>query len=270
MIGSSPVPGGLSRRGTANVSDWAATVVAVLMAQSFVERNGSLLQIIAAVLIWILGGVVGYLVYRYRRSRKTFDYRVISDLPILSHRPDDEGLKVTYNGVDVANPRMFRIRFTNTGNKPIKQDDFLDEYVVTLENADLKSVSIVDQSVPNLAGFQIQDRDPATRKITLSSRTLNPRNTFTVQMIVDSVEDVEVDIFGRILDESRPSRVEITKQERSDIYANIVGFSLVSAIIGVPGVLILLADIEVARPTSVRELDRICGVSFGCSAVRGP
>ena len=102
----------------------------VLVADSFLERNGTLLQIIAALVIAIGGGLIGRYLHSRDKSTKTFDYAVISDLSILSNRPDDDDLKVTYMGAEVHNPRIVRVRFTNTGKQVIKDTDLLDPYVI--------------------------------------------------------------------------------------------------------------------------------------------
>jgi Low molecular weight phosphotyrosine protein phosphatase len=43
----------------------------------------------------LLAGIGGWWLRSRNKESKTFDYCVVSDLPVLSHRPDDNELKVT-------------------------------------------------------------------------------------------------------------------------------------------------------------------------------
>src|SRR5262245_20388350 len=82
----------------------------VLLADSFLERNGTVVQVLAAVLV----GIVVLAIERYwhyrDKSTKTLDFRVISDVPLFpdSNRPSD--LKVTYFNNEVHDPRIVRVR----------------------------------------------------------------------------------------------------------------------------------------------------------------
>ena len=78
------------------------------------------------------------------------------------------------------------MRFISTGKQVIKSAEFLDDYVIWLENGALCAVNITDQSAANIANYLIYQHDPATGHIILNIGTLNEGDNFTVQMIVDS------------------------------------------------------------------------------------
>lgn len=184
----------------------------MLLADSFIERNGSLLQIVASVVLALAAGVFGWWRgYKDRRS-KTFDYCLLSDVPILSHRPDDAFLKVTYMDEEVDNPRIVRVRFANTGTDVIRAPEVLDAYVLTV-NARIVTMMISEQSSRSLASFELAVPDYPACEVHLTLSTLNSGDNFTLQMIVDSESPPEITVAGRIEGQSRHSKRELPEAE---------------------------------------------------------
>ncbi|MGR6976632.1 hypothetical protein [Mycobacteroides abscessus] len=174
------------------------------MAASFIESNGTLLQIIAAAVIALATGLFGWLQGRRNKRSKTFDYQVLSDVSILSHRPDDDFLKVTYMDAELENPRVVRVRFANTGTDVIRASDVLEAYVLTI-NAQVVSMMVSEWSSRDLATFTLAVPDFPTCEVHLTLSTLNPGDNFTIQMIVDSAAKVEMAVTGRIEGQTRKS-----------------------------------------------------------------
>ncbi len=179
------------------------------MGESFLERNSWLPGVVVAIVLFITGTAVTLYLRRRDKESKTFDYRVISDLPILLARPDNE-LKVTYMNHEVQNPRMLRVRFVNTGKQVIKAADFLNPYFIRLEGSQLLNTAITEMSAEDLADFAA---DGQKGWVQLTIKTLNPGDSFTVQMIVDNEDSPSISISGRIEGETRKTAIYPTKSE---------------------------------------------------------
>lgn len=193
----------------------ATTLGAVLLADSFLERNGTLFQISAGVLIALVTGLVTWYVNRRNKATKTFDFRVGPNLPILFHRPDSGALKVTYHNAEVQNPRIIRVHFVNTGKQVIKADEFLNPYVITLRGARLLDTALTDETADGLATYVSDGQDPQVGKVKLTVATLNPGDGFTVQMVVDADAVPQLTVSGRVEGQTRPTQIYPTKAERT-------------------------------------------------------
>jgi hypothetical protein len=208
----------------------------VLLADpSFLERNGTLFQIVAGVLIAAVTGLVTWYLNRRNKTSKTFDYRLGGTLPILLHRPDNDALKVTYLNEEVRNPRIVLVHFRNTGKQVIKADEFLNPYVITLQGARLLDTNIAGKSAPNLVEVLADGHDPQAGKVQLSVATLNPGDGFTVQMVVDSDVDPQVVVRGRIENQTRATQIYPLKSELRDNreWMNIFGpFGVLLVVVG--------------------------------------
>jgi hypothetical protein len=195
----------------------------VLLADSFLQRNSWAPGVAAAAVLFLFGVLINLVLRQRDKESKTFDYRVISDLPILSNRPDNDGLKITYLGDDVDNPRIVRINFRNTGKQVIKSDEWLNPYIIRLNGSRLKDAVVTDESANDLATLII-DRNEGW--VQLNARTLNSGASFTVQMIVDGENDTDMTISGVVVGETRPSKIIDTVEERNRttrIYVGLIG-----------------------------------------------
>ena len=54
----------------------------MLLADSFLERNGTLFQILATVGVAVIGGFVGFWLRNRSKPSKTLDYSILDDVPI--------------------------------------------------------------------------------------------------------------------------------------------------------------------------------------------
>lgn len=185
----------------------------MLLAESFLEHNSW----VPGAAIAIVGLLINWLWRRRDRKTKAFDYCVLSDVAILSHRPDDEFLKVTYMGEELDNPRIVRVRFANTGTEVIRASEVLDQFVLTV-NAQVVSASIAEQSSRDLAGFKLAVPNFPVCEVRLTLATLNPGDNFTLQLLVDSKDKADISLSsGRIEGESRKPGIYTTAAEKHDL-----------------------------------------------------
>lgn len=182
-----------------------------LLSNSFLERNLWVPGVAVAVILFLVGVLINLILRQRDKESKTFDYRVASDLPILSNRPDNDDLKVTYLDEEVRNPRIVRVTFRNTGKQSIKAGEWLHPYMIRLKGSRLLDAIVTDESADDLTKL-IVDRNEGW--VQLTTGTLNKGATFTVQMIVDGESDTDLTITGDVVDETRPSKVIDSNEER--------------------------------------------------------
>lgn len=208
-----------------------------MLAESFIERNGTVFQILAAVMLATVAGLIGRYFRRSDKPRKTLDYRVLSDVPILSHRPDDE-LKVMYRGDELNNPRLVRVRFENTGSECIRASEIIQQYRIAVGSAWMVQADVVDQSADDLVDLDA-DCTPGKNGIILELATLNRGDHFTLQILLDNDSSVDLTVTGRVENQSRPSRdLNTVAERRRQILDGWSGLAIGAMMIGF-GLLIL-------------------------------
>lgn len=199
------------------------------LANSYLDQHTWLPGVVVALALGV-SSIGLNLYFRHRdRDSKTLDYRVLSDSPIVRNRPDDDALKVTYLDEEVQTPRILRIKFTNTGKQVIRATDFLDSYTIRCQGSYLLDTIITDESDQNLVTwFESDGADPKDGKLTLTCNTLNPGDTFTVQMILDSDRPIDVSISGRI--EGQTRKTEVQRPKRLPVFSPRINYSFTAAI----------------------------------------
>jgi hypothetical protein len=175
-----------------------------MLADAFLEHYSWVPGVVVAVVLFALTWLFNLKLRQRDRKSKTFDYWVFSDVAILSHRPEDSQLKVTYLDQELDNPRIVSVMFINNGTEVIRASEVLDQFVVSVGDAWLVSVEMVRSSSPNLARFEAAISE-SRHEIRLTLATLNPGDSFTLQMLVDHEGMTEISVSGRIEGESRPS-----------------------------------------------------------------
>ncbi len=239
----------------------------MLLAESLLERNGTLFQIIATVAVAAVAGLGGWWLRSRSRTAKTFDFRILSDLAILSHRPDDNALKVVYNTEELLNPRLVRARFTNSGTDVIRASEVLEPFVFVVHAAWLVSVEIAETSSASLASFEATWHQNE-HAVALTLATLNPGDNFTLQMIVDSAEPPEFSLSGRIEGQTRPAEnmraSDLQSMANADLAMGIVGLAVLSGL----GAVLMLSSNDTTAGYVVSAVPLLGGLIFGTWAFR--
>jgi len=194
--------------------------------EDFLDRNSWITGIAVPVLVGIAVLAIERYWHSRDRSAKTFDYCVISDLPILSHRPEDKDLKVTYLGDELENPRVVQVSFANSGSQIIRPSEILAPYILNLHDAFLVSAVVVRSSRPNLVNIEAIC-DSGEHGILLQLETLNAGDNFTLQLIVDSDGPINTELSGCVEEESRPPGWLTTERHKrllaTEIIASLAG-----------------------------------------------
>ncbi len=174
--------------------------MAVLLAESWVERNPTSIGVIATAVV----GIIGWLLLWYFREKdknsKHLDYRIISDIPIFSSSDRPIHLNVTYFEERVTDPRITHIRFKNTGKQVIRPADIIGEFRISRGSAKLLDGRLIGGSDWDLAQLQ---GDKLTNALTVRPETLNAGDWFDLRIIYDGGADENITVTGRIDGQTR-------------------------------------------------------------------
>jgi hypothetical protein len=170
--------------------------------QSFAWLN-SLLTIVAAVVIAVLVK---------RRAQKSFTYRVLTDLPLVSRHAKSPGkLEVLYDKQPVDNIRVVEIELKNSGGVPIKEEDFKEKITLGFGNYALFEDSVESTHPKGLkAELFFGDMDSKTnsetkeielfilKSVELGPLMLNAGDSIVIKLLTDAPETCKVTVSGRI------------------------------------------------------------------------
>jgi hypothetical protein len=204
----------LNRRASAQGGVRAVILNAVLLATSFLERNGTLLQILAAVLIALITFLLTWYLSFRNRATKTLDYKEISSFPIVTSHERPDRLKILFEDTEVDNPFITQICIENTGKQVIESDDFLSPLQIYRKDASVLEWGVVDESEDSLSGdigLTIFPGEP--ERIDSFPSTLNPGDWFVVQIICDGNPAQPLCVTTRIKGQTRKIR-EIEDRRR--------------------------------------------------------
>ncbi|ORA61084.1 hypothetical protein BST23_22345 [Mycolicibacterium elephantis] len=210
----------------------------MLLAESFIERNGTVFQILAAVLLAALTGLATWYLAHRNKATKTLDYCILSDLAIVSSDNRPDRLKIMLGTVEVNNPFVTLIRFKNTGKQVIEPDDYLDPIQICRREAAIRDWSIADESERNLADdiglvMPVVGDNEFDEHVAIKPNTLNPGDWFDVQIIYDGSLQCRPEVTTRIKSQTRKMQ---EYQPKSLIDARRRTFALVAgAMLGLIG-----------------------------------
>ncbi len=203
------------------------------MAESFLERNGTLFQILAAVLLAVITGLLTWYIGYRNRATKTLDYWVISDLAIVSSHNRPDRLKIMLGTIEVDNPFVTLIRFRNTGKQVIERDDFLRPIEICRGNTEVVDWNVVNQTEPNLADdiglvAPVAGDKEFDEHISIKPNTLNPGDTFDVQITYDGTLECQPEITVRIKGQTRKMEALVPRSAAREMgfYITLVGVAV--------------------------------------------
>lgn len=188
----------------------------MIIAESWVDQRPWVLTLTATIVLGIVGLVVGYIYHRRGQTRKCLDYLITSDVKLLSDEATKLGsLEVTYESHALKHPRVVTIKFTNTGNKEIKAEDFEDPIKIQHPGSRAYGFFELEATRPKmLTSITDGGTTPGGRYITVVPRLMNKGDSFTMQMIYDGPERIEVSSW--IVGQTRDMRVQETSRDRFD------------------------------------------------------
>jgi hypothetical protein len=225
---------------------------------------------IQAVLV-LVGIIVTIIVYWKQRQRKSLGYEVLSCTPLSSvdRKTLDNyrrvGLQFKFHGQTIRQGHFITVKVTNTGNVPIKKDDYDEEINLTFgEKAKILATRVVEKK---------PDTIPVTmswseaHKVIISKILLNSKDSFVVELLVSDF-DGKVRVGGRIvgvkeIKDTRggipTSREEVLAEEAFVINAYILLFALIyeAHLVTIIAILVLiLQGVRKLKLKAIRQFER--------------
>lgn len=197
------------------------------LSQSWIDENPFLVNtVLPGLVFFILGSAVTWFFARKFANAKTLDYEVISDVRVLRDVTSNlnSKIEVTVDGKVVEQPRFVTIRYRNTGNTGISDDDF-DGGVALKDTTGVENAKLVRLS---------NDKLKATESGLLPNRkfyveSLNRKDYFDVQYLVDgAMRSTPLEPDFRIKGETRTGKV-VSNHLKRDLILQVL--CLVGAVI---------------------------------------
>ena len=148
--------------------------------------------------------VMGFIAF-VQRAKKTVTCRMTIDrlFSIEDHEGYEGKMRVLYDGVDIRNLNRVVVEILNSGNQPIRPDDFIEPIKLKLQDpGKILAATVTNQHPDGINARIVQTSD----EITVTKLLLNAKDSFRIRAYVGDLE-VEPQISGRIVGVS-----EITKR----------------------------------------------------------
>ena len=146
--------------------------------------------VIVAVFLTLLTVFIGW----QQTQRKSFSYSVTSKVNILDIEDDIRNkVQITFESKPIQDLYLIIIKFANSGNTPIKPDDYYRPVTISFgKGAEILSVEVMEQFPVNLGIVTSH----TAQFLEVPKILLNQRDTFDLKILVTSFKNVTVD--GRI------------------------------------------------------------------------
>jgi len=150
----------------------------------------------------VVGIIVAIIIYWKQRQRKSLGYEVLSCTPLSSvdrstlWSYQQAGLQFTFKGEVVPKTHIITIKVTNTGNVPLKKDDYDDPINLSFgEKAKVLAIRVVKkkpETIPVTMSWS------EAHKVIVNPMLLNSKDNFVIEMLVSDF-DGRVRVGGRIV-----------------------------------------------------------------------
>ena len=151
-------------------------------------------------LLEIITIIAVFVTFFLQIRKKTLTYTVLtySDLALVS----DEGksnIQILYKGKVVPKVQLVEIRIKNSGNLPIKPEDYIEPVSLRLPNSRILSSEVKDA---HSFGAYIDTKLSNRSEIVLSKTLLNPADFFDIKILLDD-GFADLSVVGRIVGVSK-------------------------------------------------------------------
>lgn len=130
--------------------------------------------------------VVPFLLYFFwQRKRKKLVYEIISISPVVSYEIGNK-LELRFNGKTITEAYSVVIKFTNTGNQPIRDTDFKSPIKINSFGENILNAEVTGSNIPGLkqeAEWTISAGEQS--QVTLKPLLLNPKDSITTNFLVE-------------------------------------------------------------------------------------
>ena len=116
---------------------------------------------------------------------KSLSYVIVSKSPLILAEEKNEDLVVKFKGEKVSDPYLTVIKITNTGETPIRSEDFESPIKISLGNdINILSKNIVEKSPDSL----LIKATISNKSLLIDPTLLNPSDSFTIKLITSNNE----------------------------------------------------------------------------------
>jgi hypothetical protein len=137
-------------------------------------------------IIGIAAIVFTLFVYRWQKVRKVLSYNVITNQSLLTVHEEAKGeIKILYNGNEIKNPRMMIISVKNTGNTPVREEDYVEPLsFVFSSGVEMLAVEMIDRKPEYLKIVYKNPNSSQKNILELAKLLLNAKDQFTIKFIL--------------------------------------------------------------------------------------
>ncbi|WP_405683274.1 hypothetical protein [Streptomyces sp. NBC_00057] len=139
----------------------------------------------------ILGLVLAFFSHQ-RHQRTRIGYRIVADSPLVQNVDGIENLGIHYDGRVLNKPRLMVLEIINTGNTPIRREDYQDDLKAKFPGV----VEIVWSSVQGTPSSVTADVRVAAETVEIGCPLLNAQDVLTLQVLVNG-DVTSVEVAGR-------------------------------------------------------------------------
>jgi hypothetical protein len=167
--------------------------------------------------------LVGVVIFFLQLRRKALSYSITTNTSVVSVSDTVRGgIQVAYNRIEVESLRLIEIRIQNSGNQPIKPDDYVQPVAIRFSPGDVLSAELYDR---HSVGAIMDVIDYEKREIVLSKTLLNPRDYFDLKFLIMDA-DPAISVTGRIVDVSKIQN--LTRRTISNVYGSLLVLTILS------------------------------------------
>jgi len=152
----------------------------------------------------VLALVIAAAIYWKQRTRKSLGYEVLSISPLSSVSPSTlggyqkVGLKFTFDGVVISQAHFITARFANTGNVPIKKEDYDEPMSLSFgKSANVLAYRGLEKK-PETIQLSLKPDAGDVGKVVVDPTLLNSKDSFVIEVLVSGF-DGKITPRGRIV-----------------------------------------------------------------------
>ena len=151
-------------------------------------------------LLEIIIVIAAFIILFLQIRKKALSYIVLTKSGLVPFPHEVQGnVQILYKGKVVPNVQLVEMRIKNSGNLPIKPEDYIEPLRVRLPNSKILSSEVRDA---HSVGAYIETKLSNRSEIVLSKTLLNPTDFFDVKILL-AEGDADFSVLGRIVGVSK-------------------------------------------------------------------
>jgi phosphate transport system substrate-binding protein len=191
-----------------------------------------------SVIIGIVGIILAIVFYARGKQTKRFAYEVVTDAGLVNPYKDmGDNIKIMLDGQELDDARLLVIKISNTGNTPIKRDDYDQPIRFRFPLHDILKCSIQDTSlVPPGKEKEVLHLNNQENFVELRPPVLNAGDEFNIKIFTRGIGREVTGWAGERATSNQRDRRGIVTQSKVDMHVegHVTGGKIVKAITRAP------------------------------------